>query len=215
MKFFIFFIFTLILSFQSAFAESQQQYKNRFRQMSRQEPLGETGIFIVDSVSLYAWTWAWALATQPDLRHAMAHGSLTRWGNTIGRAPVWNDGNNFVTNNVFHPLAGAFYYQYMRARNHPRWLSAAESFLQSVLFEYTIEGQYTTPSAQDLVKTAGLGVPLGILMDEFSRKLLRSGSKNKKIAGYVLNPMYLLPWARWEPDSNKKTVVGMTLMMEF
>lgn len=214
MKVFFLLLIALGLFLRPAFAEAPQKYKNMFHEMTRQEPLGEAGLFITDSVSLYAWTWAWALAIQPDLRHAVAHASFDRWGDQISRAPVWNDGNDFVTNNIFHPLAGGFYYQYMRSMNHPRWLSAVETFLQSVLFEYTIEGQYTTPSAQDLLKTTGLGVPLGLLMDEFSRKLMQVGSKNKKIAGYVLNPLYLLPWARW-PDSKRESTVGLSVMIEF
>lgn len=181
--------------------------------MAWSEPRGP-GLIVVDSLSLYALTWVWALAVQPDLRNAMTSASFHRWGEKMSEAPVWNDGNSFVTNNIFHPLAGTFYYQYLRARDHPRWLSALGTFLQSVLFEYTIEGQYTTPSAQDLVKTTGFGVPLGFLLDEFSRKFIRSGSKNKKVAGYALNPMYLLPWARW-PDSKQEATIGMSFIMEF
>ncbi len=217
MKFIISIIVTILsvnVFFEPAFAKDQK-YRNRFYDLQRQEPLGETGRFLADSASLYAWTWAWTLATQPDLRHAMAHPSFDRWGNIMSQTPVWNDGNGFVTNNIFHPLAGAFYYQYLRARNHPRWLSALGTFLQSASFEYTIEGQYTTPSAQDLVKTTSLGVALGFIMDELSRKLIRNGSKNKKIAAYAFNPFYILPWARWPDTKHDEKAVGVNFMLEF
>ena len=155
------------------------------------------GDYAIDTAGLYAFTWGWTYVTDPNLREGLEDASFEGWWDNISQPPVWDDGSNDVTNNVFHPLAGAFYYEYMRARGYPRLVAASQTLLQSFLFEYTVEGIYTTPSAQDLVKTTAIGVPLGLAADEAARALLRSDSTFHHVLGYVLNPMYLLPFSRW------------------
>ena len=156
------------------------------------------GDYALDTAGLYAFTWVWTYATDENLREGLEDASWEGWWDNISQTPVWDDGSSWATNNIYHPLAGAFYYEYMRARGYPRLLAASETLLQSVLFEYTIEGIYTVPSAQDLVKTTAIGVPLGIAADEAARALLRSDSTFQHVLGYVLNPMYLLPFSRWK-----------------
>jgi hypothetical protein len=155
------------------------------------------GDYALDTGGLYAWTWLWTYATDENLREGLEDASFDKWWDNVSQPPVWDDGSSDVTNNVYHPLAGAFYYEYMRARGYPRLIAASETLLQSFLFEYTIEGIYTRPSAQDLVKTTGFGVPLGLAADEAARALLRSDSTFQHVIGYLLNPMYLLPFSRW------------------
>jgi hypothetical protein len=156
------------------------------------------GDYAIDTAGLYAWTWVWTYATDENFRDGLESLSFDRWWDNVSQAPVWDDDSSDVTNNVYHPLAGAFYYEYMRARGYPRLVAASQTLLQSVLFEYTIEGLYTRPSAQDLVKTTAIGVPLGIGADEAARALLRSDSTTQHVLGYLLNPMYLLPFSRWK-----------------
>jgi hypothetical protein len=179
-------------------------------------PMG-IGAYAADTAVLYGFTWAWTYAIDPDTRRGVDKASFDRWGDTISDAPVWTDGSDNVTNNVYHPLAGAFYYEYMRARGYSRLASASQTLLQSVLFEYTVEGLYTTPSAQALVKTTGIGVPLGIVADELSRRLIASPQRAKRILGYALNPMYLLPCAHGRPPRLEVTTepLGFRIVFDF
>jgi hypothetical protein len=68
-----------------------------------------------------------------------------------------------------------------------------------VLFEYTIEGIYTRPSYQDMMKTTLGGVTLGVIMDQSARWLLKQESKTARVFGYILNPMYLFPGMHGKP----------------
>jgi len=180
-------------------------------------PARDFGDYAADTGKLYAFTWAWTYATDPNLRDGVSNFSFDEWGKNISNGPVWNDGSSNITNNVWHPLAGAFYYEYMRARGYSRLVSASQTLLQSFLFEYTIEGIYTEPSSQDLVKTTAIGVPLGIAADESARYLLTSESLGWRIVGYALNPMYLLPGSRGKPYRVQIDYVqrGIYLVIDF
>lgn len=115
--------------------------------------------------------------------------------------PFINDGNNWTTNWVNHPLVGMWYYQYFRSFGHSRLASGFGSFFVSTVHEYLIETSFEPASGIDLLLTPGLGVPLGILTDEVSVDWARSDSRVKRFAAYVINPFLAMPWARWRRDA--------------
>ncbi len=104
----------------------------------------------------------------------------------------WNDGDSTTTNWVWHPAFGASLYLYYRSKGYDMWSSAFGSVLQSTLFEYTIEGVTQSPSIHDLVITPGVGVPVGILLEETSKLLEESDSNFLNGMSYIVNPFKLL-----------------------
>jgi len=102
------------------------------------------------------------------------------------------DGDSFKTNWVAHPAFGAYTYLYYRAKGYNFYTSALGSFLQSALFEYTIEGVTQSPSIHDLIITPGIGVPVGIILEETSDWLVERDSGFLNAVGYIVNPMKII-----------------------
>jgi len=101
--------------------------------------------------------------------------------------PLW-DGDLIKTNLVQHPVFGASSYLYYRASGYDRTASGLASFLTSALYEYTVEGFKQSPSLNDIILTPGLGVPLGIVLEETSNQLAKSNSQALRLMSYVVNP---------------------------
>ena len=106
--------------------------------------------------------------------------------------PPLSDGDSFRTNYVEHPFAGMTFYLYFRARGYDEVTSGFGSFLLSALFEYTIEGWQQSPSFNDIIATPGLGVPIGIAVEETSDWLISRDSQFLRVVGYVIDPMKVL-----------------------
>lgn len=104
----------------------------------------------------------------------------------------WKDGDRFKTNWVAHPAFGAYSYLYYRAKGYNRYTSALGSFVQSTLFEYTIEGVIQSPSIHDLVITPAIGVPLGIVLEETSDWLESRDNGFLHAVSYVVNPLKII-----------------------
>lgn len=104
----------------------------------------------------------------------------------------WEDGDRFKTNWVAHPIFGAYSYLYYRAKGYNRWTAAFGSVVQSTLFEYTIEGVIQSPSMHDLVITPGIGVPVGIVLEETSDWLESRDNGFLHAMGYVVNPVKII-----------------------
>ena len=102
------------------------------------------------------------------------------------------DGDSFKTNWVAHPAFGAYTYLYYRAKGYNFYTSALGSFAQSVLFEYTIEGVTQSPSIHDLIITPGVGVPVGIILEETSSWLVERENGLLNVMGYIVNPMRII-----------------------
>ena len=102
------------------------------------------------------------------------------------------DGDSFKTNWVAHPAFGAYTYLYYRAKGYNFYTSALGSFVQSALFEYTIEGVTQSPSIHDLIITPALGVPVGIILEETSDWLVERDNGFLNAIGYIVNPMKIL-----------------------
>lgn len=106
--------------------------------------------------------------------------------------PPLDDGDAFTTNYIEHPVAGMTFYLYFRARGYDRLASGVGSFLMSTLFEYTIEGWQQSPSFNDIIATPGIGVPLGIILEETSNWLAKSDHQFLRAMSYIVNPMRIL-----------------------
>lgn len=102
------------------------------------------------------------------------------------------DGDSFKTNWVVHPAFGAYTYLYYRQKGYNFYTSAFGSFLQSAMFEYTIEGVAQSPSIHDLLVTPGVGVPVGIILEETSSWLISTDNGFLNAMGYVVNPMRII-----------------------
>jgi hypothetical protein len=102
------------------------------------------------------------------------------------------DGDSFKTNWVAHPAFGAYTYLYYRAKGYNFYTSALGSFVQSVLFEYTIEGVTQSPSIHDLIITPVVGVPVGIILEETSGWLVEREHGLLNAMGYIVNPMRII-----------------------
>lgn len=155
--------------------------------------------FLLDSLVIYLGSWPFVLAFDSNTRSGIFHSSFSQWVDNMSKVPIWNDGSSWVTNNVGHPFLGATYFLYYRSQGHNLLASSVGVVLETVLFEYTIEGIHVRPSLQDLVKTPGMGIPLGFAMDELSVYFLKKKEEPLRYLGYVFNPFNLLPWSkdRW------------------
>ena len=67
---------------------------------------------------------------------------------------------------------------------HLIYRSAREIYV----YEYTVEGLKQSPSLNDIIFTPGLGVPLGIVLEETSNRLAKSDSQALRLISYVVNP---------------------------
>jgi len=101
--------------------------------------------------------------------------------------PLW-DGDAIHTNLVQHPIFGAGVYLYYRQLGYDREASGLASFGISALYEYAVEGWAQLSSITDLIVTPGLGVSLGIALEETSNLLANSDSQFIRALSCVVNP---------------------------
>lgn len=153
--------------------------------------------FTVDTIVISGVIMGFKRALNVTSARGLLRGGYERWPDNVSQVPPWNDGNQFYTNWILHPYAGAVYYMYYRDRGYSRLASSLGSFLVSAVHEYLIESIYEPPSGIDIILTPGLGVPLGIIMDDTSVQWARSDSGLKRTAAYFLNPMLGMPFARF------------------
>jgi hypothetical protein len=106
--------------------------------------------------------------------------------------PPLLDGDAFKTNFIQHPVFGASAYLYYRAMGYDRPAASLASFTISTLFEYTVEGALQPPSLNDIVATPGLGVPLGMVLEETSNLLANSDSQILRFLSFIINPARLI-----------------------
>ena len=144
--------------------------------------------FLLDTVYHYGFLWAGRFFYVRQKEDRIFDTSFSKWIDNITQAPVWDDEDSFFTNFVIHPLFGAEYYLFYRARGHSVWASAIGSFVQSALFEYAIEGLVEPPSLQDLIFTPAIGTPLGIVLENVSDWLVERDNSVAKVAGHLVNP---------------------------
>jgi len=159
-----------------------------YEPVTREQKLG-TSEFLRDTAIAYGAQWAgrWFYVRNKNSR--IFDTSFSKWWDNISQWPEWEDGDDFFTNLVTHPIIGSVNYLYYRQMGHSFWVSALGSVVQSTLFEYTIEGLVETPSGSDLIFTPLLGVPLGYGLEVTSDWLEDTGFIPAKILAYIVNPM--------------------------
>ncbi len=145
------------------------------------------GAYMKDTAIYYGASWAVRLYYVRDKNVKIFDSSFSKWWDNITDGPVWEDGDAWFTNWVLHPFFGMVSYQYYRARGHSFWASALGSAIQSTLFEYAIEGPAIRPSAQDLISTPLVGVPLGYGFEKLSDWLIEQDNQLAVFAAYLAN----------------------------
>jgi len=159
-----------------------------YEPVTREQKLG-TNEFLRDTAIAYGaqWVGRWFYVRNKNSR--IFDTSFSKWWDNISQWPEWDDGDDFFTNLITHPIIGSVNYLYYRQMGHSFWVSALGSVVQSTLFEYTIEGLVETPSGSDLIFTPLLGVPLGYGLEVTSDWLEDTGFIPAKILAYIVNPM--------------------------
>ena len=147
--------------------------------------------YMYDTGIWYGVQWGARLYWVRDKSLKIFNTSFSKWWDNVTEKPEWGDGDTFVVNWVAHPFFGMLSYQFYRARGHSRWSSALGSVIQSTLFEYAIEGLAVEPSAIDLIVTPGIGVPVGMVMEELSEWLIEQDNSVAKVGAYLTNPTRL------------------------
>lgn len=145
--------------------------------------------FLRDTAISYGIMWAVRFFYVRNKDQRIFSASASGWWDHITQAPEVDDGDGFQTNYVTHPLVGAIQYLYYRAMGWGYWGSFLGAFVQSTLFEYTVEGTVETPSLPDLISTPVIGAPFGFLAETISDWLLTRDSRVAKVAAHVVNPM--------------------------
>ena len=92
-------------------------------------------------------------------------------------------GDTFITNQFFHPYAGALYFASARSNNFNFYTSILSSTLGSLQWEAL--GERDSPASSDLVNTALGGIVLGEILHRLYMELNRSG---RKIGATILSP---------------------------
>ncbi|MEM7007667.1 MAG: DUF3943 domain-containing protein [Thermodesulfobacteriota bacterium] len=177
----------------------------RFRKHSNDKSLEDFSDFLRDSRNVYFTIWIIRIiqVNALDIHNKDQQtfvNPLRWWRNFFGfqnknrkRGDFeLKDGDSFKTNWVAHPAFGAYTYLFYRAKGYNFYTSTLGSFAQSALFEYTIEGVAQSPSIQDLIITPGVGVPLGIILEETSDWLVGRESGFLNAVGYLVNPMKII-----------------------
>jgi hypothetical protein len=147
--------------------------------------------YMYDTGIWYGVQWGARLYWVRDKSLKIFNTSFTKWWDNITEKPEWDDGDTFFVNWVAHPFFGMLSYQFYRARGHSRWSSALGSIIQSTLFEYAIEGLAVQPSLHDLIVNPGVGIPLGMAMEEISQWLIEQDNGAARVGAYITNPVRL------------------------
>lgn len=175
--------------YSGGFSDPRRDGRLNHRKPGFREFVADTGIF-------YSTLWAARFIYVRNKNDRIFDTSFPKWWDNITTKPEFDDGDDFVTNFVNHPAAGAIAYLAYRARGNNILYSALGSALISTLWEYTIEGLVETPSAPDLISTPGVGVPIGMGMDFASRWLMSRDTKMSRIAAYLFNPLRIFTRGR-------------------
>ncbi len=137
---------------------------------------------------LYGVIWIAYPLTQIDA--FLKEGSFKKYKSHLGKfvfdndEPIWNWG--------FHPFVGSQVFLYARTHGYDRMDSLFMAFVNSTLFELTIETYTESASIQDLYQTPIYGACLGLLLEKSSLYLLNSESTFSRVLGHILNPSTLL-----------------------
>ena len=128
----------------------------------------------------------WEHDFSPALFEHMGRNMHIAW--TTG--PVW-DHDKAVTNYLYHPYAGSFYYNLVRSKGASVISSFGYTFIGSTLFEYVTEAMFEHPSIQDLFMTPVGGSVFGEAVYRLTIRMSAHGfTPFEKIVTILLNPAY-------------------------
>jgi hypothetical protein len=117
--------------------------------------------FLRTSLLSYASQWGFVFTVNRGLGQDIRASNFDRWLKNVTTLPEIPDGDSWITNFIGHPLMGASIYAFYRDRGFSHRESVAGAFLQSTLFEYTVEGWKKPPSGVDLIVTPLVGSFIG------------------------------------------------------
>ncbi len=117
--------------------------------------------FLQSSAISYSFQWTFVFTVNRNLGRDILNSNFQKWLKNISTLPEIPDGDHWITNFIGHPLLGASVFAFYRNRGFSHEASLAGTFLQSTLFEYTVEGWKQPPSGVDLIVTPLLGSIIG------------------------------------------------------
>jgi hypothetical protein len=122
---------------------------------------GQTLGYFRTSLASYSFQWVFILSINRELGRSVFNSNFKKWLKNVTTVPEIPDGDHWMTNYIGHPLLGASVYAFYRNRGFSNRASIAGTFLQSTLFEYTVEAWKQPPSGVDLLVTPILGSLVG------------------------------------------------------
>lgn len=126
------------------------------------------------------------------------------------------DTSLFITNFIGHPYHGALYTMAARSNGLSYYMAIPYNFLGSYMWEIGAEAEL--PSINDLIVTPLSGVMVGEMLFRVSESFYHSGSKAKKIASYVINPISIVERNVFKngntiPDNGSSFNVGLSAIL--
>jgi Domain of unknown function (DUF3943) len=112
------------------------------------------------------------------------------WDNITGKW-VWDD-NNFQTNQIAHPMHGAFYFNSFRSNGYNFWASSAASFAGAYLWECCGETHPKAPN--DMINTSLGGIALGEMLSRLSNLTLDNRATGSERTWREIGAFALSPW---------------------
>lgn len=106
---------------------------------------------------------------------------------------------DFWAKNIIEPLFFTFGTLYLRSKNYHPAIMITEIILLSVINEFLVRPFFMNANFEQLFKNPGVGLIVGILIDELSTFLLTTPYTGLHILAYILNPFNALPNARIKP----------------
>lgn len=124
--------------------------------------------------------------------HNWAQDALSNIKRSFSTLPVW-DKDEWKINYIGHTVAGSYYYNALRSQHANRFQSFLFATVQSVVWEYIIEGMAEHPSSQDLFITPIGGFVLGEATHQLTMNMRRNGFNFfEKIFVLIFNPMFVM-----------------------
>ncbi len=154
-------VFLLTTASQAAVPDSPSGVAKPLRAITSVVDAGGRSSFLGTSLMSYASQWGFVLIVNRRLGQQIRGSDFQTWLKNVTTLPQIPDGDSWVTNYIGHPLMGATIYAFYRDRGLSRRQSVAGAFLQSTLFEYTVEGWKKPPSGVDLIVTPLVGSLIG------------------------------------------------------
>lgn len=144
-----------------ATAQTSDKFPTAFSTFRFVAKRGDNLSFLRASIYPLAFQWVFVFTVNRNLGRDIRNSNFKRWLRNITTLPRIPDGDHWVTNYIGHPLLGASVFAFYRNRGFSNEVSLAGTFLQSTLFEYTVEGWKKPPSGVDLIVTPVVGSLIG------------------------------------------------------